>query len=99
MIRGTTPTHVFNIPFNTDIIKDVRVIYAQKGEVVITKTMEECLIADGQIGVKLTQEDTFEFDNKETVEIQIKVLTTNDDVMACNPIVISVKKCLSEELL
>ena len=30
MIRGTTPTHIFKIPFAANLIQKVRVIYAQR---------------------------------------------------------------------
>ena len=32
IMQGTTPTHTFYLPFSTDIIKTVRIIYCQNDE-------------------------------------------------------------------
>lgn len=48
MIRGTTPTHSFNLPVDAAIIKELRVIYAQNGEPVQTKTKDQFTFAGGR---------------------------------------------------
>ena len=37
MIQGTTPTHTFTIPFDVSLIKELKVVYAQQGEIVLEK--------------------------------------------------------------
>lgn len=99
MIRGTTPTHTFGIPFDTSILKEVKVIYAQDNIALVEKRIPDCLLGDNMIQVTLTQEDTFKFDCKKPVEIQVRVLTRNGDVLSTIPQKVGVAKCLDNEVL
>lgn len=98
MIVGTTPTHTFNIPFDTSIM-DVRVIYAQNNNVVLTKIGEDCKVENKTVSVTLTQEDTFLFDHKSPVEIQLRILTSNGCVLASIPKKVGVTKCLENVVM
>ena len=99
MIRGTTPTHFFTLPFDAGEIDKLRVTYAQNGLTVLDLT-EDDVTADGQeIRYQLTQEDTLKFKNNVLVEIQIKLKTLDGNVLASNVIVISVSKILNEDVL
>ena len=82
MIQGTTPIHIFKIPFDTELIENVRIIYAQNGNVVLTKELKDCTIENGAVMVKLSQEETFAFDAKFPIDIQIRVLTNGGDALA-----------------
>jgi hypothetical protein len=99
MIRGTTPTHIFDIPFTKAEIKEVKINYAQNDELVLEKHIEDCTVNDKQISVTLTQEDTFKFDCKKPVEIQIRILTPGGEALATIPRTIGVCKCLDSEVL
>lgn len=99
MIRGTTPIHTFNIPFDTDIISKVRIIYAQNDTVLFTKTEADCDFKDKSIIVTLTQEDTFRFDHKEKVQIQLRVLTAKGEALSSTVDLVGVSKCLEDEVL
>lgn len=100
MIRGTTPTHTFNLPFGVEFIKAGKVIYSQDGAVVLTKEISECALDGQAITIKLTQEETFKFDcNKGYVFIQIRLLTTGEDALASGLIRVEVEKCLDSEVL
>jgi hypothetical protein len=61
VIRGTTPTHEFELPCSQALIEDVRVIYGQKGKALFTKTKDDCTIEDNKISISLIQEETFLF--------------------------------------
>lgn len=99
MIRGTTPTHIFSLPFEASIIADLRIIYAQNGEEKVVKKLEDCT-ADGQtITVTLSQEDTFKFDCSKTVQLQVRVLTLGGEALSSEVIIITVEQCLNEEVL
>jgi hypothetical protein len=37
IIRGTTPQHDFELPYTLDLIKDLRITYAQNGTAIFTK--------------------------------------------------------------
>ncbi|MEY8365720.1 hypothetical protein AALA22_08770 [Anaerovoracaceae bacterium 41-7] len=93
IIRGTTPTHVFHIPFSIDGVVEAYVTYYQDGRIVIDKRLEEIdvNVFDDKIRVNLTQEDTLSFccgrkytDN--IVIIQIKLLYENQIVCISEPI-------------
>lgn len=99
MIRGTTPTHIFKIPFAANKIQKVRVIYAQDDIPVLVKEAADCDIEDGQITIKLSQEDTFVFNCKKTVAIQIRILDTAGEAYASKPINAGVRKCLDTEVI
>lgn len=99
MIVGTTPTHSFNIPFNTDIIMAVRIVYSQNDSPVLIKTTDECVLEDKTISTTLTQEDTFKFDHKLPVEIQVRVLTNTGTSLASVPKKIGVTKCLETAVI
>lgn len=104
MTRGTTPQHTFELPFSAESL-EFTVTYAQVNPVtqiktiVVKKTQNECEIADNLIKVRLSQEDTLEFEDKYAVQIQIKVKKQDGDVIASNIITTTVQKVLDEEVL
>jgi len=99
MIRGTTPLHVFKLPFSTENIEKVRVIYSQNNKPVVKKELCDCTLEGNTIKLKLTQEDTLELDCKFPVEIQVRVLMAGGDVLASFPLETSLYRCLEDEVL
>lgn len=99
MIRGTTPTHIFNLPVETSFLKEVKITYAQGNDEVFTKTKEDCLCEEKAIKVSLTQEETLKFDHTKPVYIQVRVLTVSGDAMASQIEMVDVGKVLNEEVL
>ena len=99
MIRGTTPTHTFELPFDTAEIKEIKVIYAQDNEPLFCKRMDDCDVDGSNVSVKLTQEETFLFDHKKMVQIQIRVLTFGEDSLITAVMKVPVDKCLDDEVL
>lgn len=99
MMQGTTPTHTFVIPFETSIIDNVRVLYAQNDKVILTKNKEDCTLDDNTIITRLTQEETFLFDNKSPVKIQLRVKTVGGDALITRKYTVSIGKCLDKEVL
>ncbi len=99
MIRGTTPTHIFTIPFETELIADLRIIYAQNGEEKIVKKLADCTVDGQTITVTLSQEDTFKFDCSKKVQLQIRVLTYGDEALSTDVMLITVEQCLNDEVL
>lgn len=82
MIKGTTPTLEFELPFQINLIKNAYVTLSQKGVVVINKKYQECDCEGNILRVKLTQEDTIRLNANDIVEIQLRVLTTSEDALA-----------------
>ena len=99
MIKGTTPTHVFTLPFDTEMVKTVQVIYGQGGVVKATKGNEDCTLEGKTVTTKLTQEETFSFVEGSCVEVQIRVLTHSGDVLASHVKRVHCEECLSDEVL
>lgn len=96
MRKGTTPKHIFAIP--ADIapnISKARVIYAQADEVILTK---DAVVENGAVTVTLTQEETFMFDHKKPVAIQVRALA-NGTALCSNIMLVRCEKCLENEVL
>ena len=100
MIRGTTPTHTFILPFDAKTIDKIKITYSQLDKIILTKTDKDITINKNEAVVVLTQADTFKFSDKNgAVSIQIRVLTTGGDALASKIINTSVGKCLDSEVL
>lgn len=99
MIRGTTPTHIFTLPFDTEILKDVRITYAQSNKPIIEKSIGDCTLNGNELSVKLTQEDTLLLDHRRIVEIQLKVITKDRTVLASYVMRKNIGEALNEEVL
>ena len=99
MIRATTPTHIFNLPFKTDTIKELLITYSQRKTPVVQKLMDDCVFDGKTIAVTLTQRDTARFSDRRAVEIQLRVLTTSDAALAGNITEVDVGRILGDDIL
>lgn len=99
MIRGTTPTHVFNIPIDTGTLKEVRITYKQLGRIVLEKTEADVTMEESTIQFTMTQLESLKFKPNNTVQVQIKVLTNTGTVLASPIREVSVDAILNEEVL
>lgn len=99
MIRGTTPTHIFNLPFEASLVKELCITYQQNGKTVLEKAKTDCTLDGSAIILKLTQEETLLFNDKQNVSYQLKVLTTDGEVLANKIATIPVDRILCEEVL
>lgn len=96
MIRGTTPRLEFKLPFHTDIIKELYVTFAQNAGIVLDKVKQDCICEGNNVTLKLTQQDTLALVSEKMVDIQLRVLTVNDDALASDIIRSSVKRILKD---
>ena len=99
MIRATTPTHYFNIPFDTSEVKSCLVIYAQDDKEIFSKRTEDCVFNDNTISTTLTQEETLLFDCEKRAQIQLRVLTKSGASLVSYVKVVPVYRCFNEEVL
>lgn len=99
MVRGTTPTHVFTLPFGVENVEKVRILYAQSGEVKVKKTEADCTMEGNTVTVRLTQEDTFALDSGTFVDIQLRVLTLAGDALASHIVHVVPGACLDDEVM
>ena len=94
MIRGTTPTHVFE----TDVdLSDAEVLYVtyRQGTIVVEKTKDDCEVTSDSVSVKLTQKETllFKAGNYNT-EVQIRARFADGTAVASNTIDLDVSPIL-----
>ncbi len=99
MIKGTTPTHIFEVDFDTDLIQEIKITYSQHENVLVEKRTDDCEITEGKIVTKLTQEETFKFDNTKYAYVQIRILTKAGDCLATPVTMVSIDKCLDNEVI
>lgn len=98
-MRGTTPTHLFTLPFDTALIKSIKITYAHNKIPVLIKQTEDCTLEDHTVTVRLTQEETLLFENNWVVEVQLRVLMNNGDAIRSKVYNISAGVLLDDEVL
>lgn len=99
MIQGTTPTHVFRLPMDTGTIRRVRITYCQNNRTVLEATESDVIMNGSEIRYRLPQACTMKFNPKAHVELQLKVLTDDGNVLASKVMQLSVSKILNTEVL
>lgn len=97
MIRGSTPTHTFRVPFDTSTIDELHLIYSTNGKVRVRKTKEDCILKDNTIEVMLTQDDTLKL-TEAFVNIQLRVVR-DGVVFSSRALAVPVGKCLEDEVI
>ena len=88
MIRGTTPTNAFILPFYMEVadISALYVTYSQNGIVIVDKSLNDVTISVKDnliVTLKLNQEDTLKL-SEGKVKIQIRLKTSDGVAMASN---------------
>lgn len=96
MIRGTTPTLKFTLPFDVEQLTTAWLTFAQNNQVVINKTLSDCTYSGKVITLVLTQTDTLALDSKYRVEIQIRGKTTDGKAIASAVFTDSVDRILKD---
>ena len=104
MYRVTTPTHTFTLPMNTQYLKEIQIMYKQGG-LKIKKHYQDGKLPSGmtldgkKVIIKLTQEETKQFDARGNVAIQVRVLTDDDDAFASQIFTLGIDEVLNEDIL
>ena len=96
MIRGTTPTLKFTLPFDVEQLTTAWLTFSQNNQVVINKTLSDCTYSGKVITLVLTQTDTLALDSKYRVEIQIRGKTTDGKAIASAVFTDSVDRILKD---
>lgn len=102
MIQGTTPTLLYTLPFSTSLIKSAEITIKYVDDlkkVLIKKTLEDCELGETSIGTRLTQEETLQFPAPASVFVQLRIVTTDDIILATEPYSVTVKKLLAEDVI
>ena len=99
MIRATTPTHRFTLPFDYNTyVKKILITYSQSGEIVLEKKENDVQIDGNIVSYKLTQEETKLFSNG-YVSVQVRVLTLNNEALASEKYSMHIDNVLNDEVL
>lgn len=83
MIRATTPTHSFELPFNyEEFVSKILITYKQGDKIVLEKTENDITFDGNVVSFEFTQEETLLFDKDIMVDIQVRVLTKGGQSLA-----------------
>lgn len=102
MIRGTTPTLLYTLPFSAALIKSAEITIEYVDDfrrVLITKELKDCECGEKSIGARLTQEETLQFPAPASVLVQLRIVTTDGIVLATEPEAVQVKNLLAEDVI
>lgn len=100
MIRGTTPTHYFDIPIGKGGIKNIKVTYKQDDRIVVEKGIDDVEIIDNQVKVTLSQQETLRFMPGIKAKVNIRVLSVSGKTLGNErSIIIKVKDGNNNEVL
>lgn len=101
MIRGTTPTLEFTLPFDTSLIAEMYVTMTQNGITALEKTLSDCNCSGTSVSLTLTQEDTLRLQQqpRSQAEIQIRVRTTAGEALASDIMSVYVGRILKEGVI
>ena len=99
MIKGTTPTHKFNVDRDLTLAR-VYVTYKQRGSIIVERNNEETTntltINETSVELTLTQEETLKFYANEKVEIQIRAVYEDGTAIASSIISVYTDRILKD---
>lgn len=99
MIRGTTPTLEFIIPFDTGQLAEAFVTLSQNGGIVIDKALTECNCEENKLSIRLTQEETLKLQCDCITEIQIRAKTLEGEAVASQIIKVNTERILKDGVI
>ena len=97
--RGTTPTHSFTLPFEADMVSDLRITYFQNKKVVFIKNLNGIEFVENEISFTLTQQETYMFEAGKEVSVQIKIKTKEGLVLNSDIMTMRVDESLDNEVI
>lgn len=100
IIRGTTPTLTFGVPFDTEMVDVGYVVVQQNKKTVIEKPTTACNCEGNTISAKLTQEETLCLASGTDAEISVVVKTLGGERLESRrPIVVPVADTTKEGVI
>lgn len=99
MIRGTTPTLEFSLPFDTSEIAEAFVTLSQNDIVILDKALNDCKCNARKLSVRLTQEETLKLSCDCKTDIQIRVRTKAGDALASNITKVNTDRILKDGVI
>ena len=104
MIQGTTPILHYNLNFSSSLIKEAEITlqYSDANKnVLIVKTLKNGEVELGEMSVAamLTQEETLRLPAPAMAQTQLRIVTTDNTVLATEPYLIKVKELLKKDVI
>lgn len=99
MIRGTTPTLEFVLPFDTSLLDTAYITLSQNDAVVVEKKMTECNCNKRVLSARLKQEETLKLNCDCKVEVQLRVKTLEGDSLASDIFIVSPDRILKDGVI
>lgn len=98
IIRATTPSFIFKLPFDTSTVKELLITFSQCGRKILNKKDADVVFDEDKIKFVLTQNETNLF-NKGPAQIQCRVTKTNNGVYASSVIDCVVMEVLNDSIM
>lgn len=102
MIRGTTPTHTFDIgdeSFDTSTLVKVNILYGQDDELLFRKKHAACTIDGRTISTKLTRQESLLFSHEKLAQVQIVAEDVSGETFETDVMTFAVGKLLDDGVL
>lgn len=96
MIRGTTPTLEFKIPFDVGLIDELSIAFSQNSVVVLDKSLIDCTTNGQTIILKLSQIETLKLRAGTRTEIQVRVRIHDGTALASKIISVQTDRILKD---
>lgn len=99
IIRGTTPTLSFGLPFSTDLLSTGFVILKQGNGISIEKNLSVCSCEGNTLTAKFTQEDTLALEVGIHAKARLVVKTSGGDRLESKDFVVRVGETHKGEVI
>jgi hypothetical protein len=99
MIRGTTPTLEFMLPFDTSRLAEAWITLSQCDNVVLNKRLTECECEAQKLSVRLTQVETLKLDCDYCTEIQVRARMLDGEALASGIIKVKTERILKDGVI
>ena len=83
---GCTVENSFKFPYEKSDVAALLVTYKCEDKIVVEKELSDCIIKEGRVYVKLSQEDTLAFPDNTLVKVQIRGRLKSGAVIKCKVI-------------
>ncbi len=98
MIRYTTPTLTFKLPFESSYVAAAYITIEQRN-FTLEKTLDDCEVGDDSLSVTLTQEDTGDLEAKTETLVQLRCKGTDSKAYASKKFKIEIDDVLKDGII
>lgn len=98
MIRYTTPTITFSLPFEASYLTAAYITIVQR-DITIDKSLDDCTASDQTLSVMLSQEETSKLKADRTTKIQLRCVGSDGKAYASQQFDLKVEEVLREGVI